>query len=61
MSKKLLTVKDVAEKLQVSPSWVRLRIYDNTLPVVRIGRLVRFSWPAVCKALGIETTHTDSD
>jgi excisionase family DNA binding protein len=34
----LLTVFEVAERLHVSPSTVRRRIVDGSIPAVRIGR-----------------------
>lgn len=50
----LLTPEQLSEKLNVPPSWVRektrerARIRDkDPLPVVRLGKYVRFSWPAV--------------
>ncbi len=38
----LWTVKDVAQHLKVSRSWVYLHAEDGTLPCVRIGGLLRF-------------------
>ncbi len=52
MVKELLTVEELAERLKMSNSWVRLRVYDGTLPVIRLGRRIRFSWPDVCRSLG---------
>lgn len=50
----LLTPEQLSAKLNVPPSWVRektrerARIRDkDPLPVVRLGKYVRFSWPAV--------------
>jgi len=50
----LLTPQQLAERLAVPPSWVRektrerARLRDkDPLPVVRLGKYVRFSWPAV--------------
>jgi excisionase family DNA binding protein len=50
----LLTPEELAERLAVPQSWVRektrerARIRDkDPLPVVRLGKYVRFSWPAV--------------
>jgi excisionase family DNA binding protein len=50
----LLTPEELAVRLAVPPSWVRektrerARIRDrDPLPVVRLGKYVRFSWPAV--------------
>jgi hypothetical protein len=50
----LLTPQQLAERLAVPPSWVRektrqrARIRDeDPLPVVRLGKYVRFDWPSV--------------
>jgi hypothetical protein len=50
----LLTPEQLAEKLSVPPSWIRektrerARIRDkDPLPVIRLGKYVRFSWPVV--------------
>jgi hypothetical protein len=50
----LLTPLQLAERLAVPASWVRektrerARLRDkDPLPVVRLGKYVRFSWPAV--------------
>lgn len=50
----LLTPAELAERLAVRQSWIRektrkrARIRDkDPLPVVRLGKYVRFSWPAV--------------
>jgi predicted DNA-binding transcriptional regulator AlpA len=47
----ILTPEQLAERLQVSPSWIyekSRRRSRNPLPVFRIGRYLRFSWTAVC-------------
>lgn len=38
----LLTTKQVAERLQMSQAWVRLKIASGELPVVRLGRRTLF-------------------
>ena len=50
----LLTPEELAKKLSVPPTWIRektrgrARLRDkDPLPVVRLGKYVRFSWPAV--------------
>lgn len=50
----LLTPEELAAKLAVPQSWIRektrerARVRDkDPLPVVRLGKYVRFSWPAV--------------
>lgn len=50
----LLTPQELAARLAVSASWVRektrerARLRDaDPLPVVRLGKYVRFSWPAI--------------
>jgi excisionase family DNA binding protein len=46
-SERLLTVGQVAERLQVSPRTVWRLIHDGRLPAVRIGRAVRLRPDAV--------------
>jgi excisionase family DNA binding protein len=50
----LLTPAELASRLAVPQSWIRektrerARLRDkDPLPVVRLGKYVRFSWPAV--------------
>jgi hypothetical protein len=54
ISATLLTPQQLAERLAVPPSWVRektrerARVRDkDPLPVVRLGKYVRFDWEAV--------------
>ena len=44
---RLLTASEVAERLQVPESWVREQAREGHVPNLRLGRYVRFSWPAV--------------
>jgi hypothetical protein len=50
----LLTPEQLAEKLAVPQSWIREKTRERArqrdsdpLPVVRLGKYVRFSWPSV--------------
>jgi len=50
----LLTPAELAERLAVPQTWVREKTRERArrrdhdpLPVVRLGKYVRFSWPAV--------------
>jgi len=45
-----LTVEEVAERLQVKPSWVYSHAAD--LGVTRLGKYLRFYWPRVLECLG---------
>jgi len=52
----ILTPEQLAERLQVSKSWVfeqtrnRAKIRNkNPLPCIRLGKYLRFSWPQVCE------------
>ncbi len=40
---RLVTVAELAEFLQVPETWIYERTAKNTIPVVRVGRYVRFS------------------
>jgi hypothetical protein len=50
----LLTPAELAARLAVPPSWIREKTRgrarqrdSDPLPVVRLGKYTRFSWPAV--------------
>lgn len=52
----ILTPEQLAERLQVSKSWVfeqtreRAKVRNKTpLPCIRIGKYIRFSWSQVCR------------
>jgi hypothetical protein len=52
----ILTPEQLAERLQVSKSWVfeqtrnRAKVRNNNpLPCIRLGKYLRFSWPQVCQ------------
>ena len=52
----LLTPEQLAERLQVKPSWVfeqtrnRAKVRNKTpLPCIRLGKYLRFSWAQVCQ------------
>lgn len=52
----ILTVKELAARLKVCPTWVYERMRPNQrkgnpLPVFKMGRYLRFSWPAICQWL----------
>jgi hypothetical protein len=49
MDNKLLTVEDVATKLNVSPSWVYSHAED--LGVYHLGKYLRFAWEHVLYCL----------
>lgn len=47
----LLTIEDAAERLKVSPGYVRRRlIFERRIPYVKVGRYVRIE-PAALEAL----------
>ena len=46
----ILTLEEVAERLKVTPRFVyekTRRTSPNPIPVMRIGRFLRFHWPEV--------------
>ncbi len=52
----LLTPQQVAERLQVAPTWVYERSRSRKsgvapLPVIKLGKLLRYHWPSVCEWL----------
>lgn len=49
---KLLTVEELADRLQYSPDWVRLQVKVGRLPVIKFNRRAwRFHWETVLAAL----------
>lgn len=38
----MLNVKEVSEKLKVSPATIRRWVKDNKIPFIKIGRVLRF-------------------
>lgn len=59
---RLLSAGEIAECLQVPETWVREQARAGHIPHLRLGRYVRFSWPAVeawlteCQHGGTATT-----
>jgi len=49
--KKLLSVNELAEKLNVSATWVYARTKNNELPFLRCGRYCRFDFDEVLEYL----------
>ncbi len=49
---RLLTVEELAERLQYSVDWVRQQVRLGKIPAIRFNaRAWRFHWPTVLKAL----------
>ena len=46
-TEKLLTVGELAERLQVKKSWVYRQIRLGKIPVMRFGKYRRFDWEKV--------------
>lgn len=44
MSEQLLTVDDLAARLQVPRSWIYSRTRQNAIPHLRVGHHIRFVW-----------------
>ncbi|MCU0293353.1 MAG: excisionase family DNA-binding protein [Thermoanaerobaculaceae bacterium] len=42
-----LTVRDLADRLQVRIGHLRALVARHQIPFVKVGRLVRFHWPTV--------------
>jgi len=47
MPDKLLTVSQLATRLQVSPVWIYQKVSKGDIPVIRLGRVIRFSEDAI--------------
>lgn len=48
-TEELITVKELARRLNVPSSWIyrRTRLGQQAIPHVKIGKYVRFDWKAV--------------
>jgi excisionase family DNA binding protein len=57
MSERLLTAREVADRLAVKESWVREATRDGRLPHLRLGRYRRYYWPDIVTWLGQQTQH----
>ena len=47
MTERLLTAKEVAERLALPESWVREATRDGRLPHLALGRYRRYRWPEI--------------
>jgi excisionase family DNA binding protein len=47
MTDRLLTAREVADRLGVDESWVREHTRAGNIPCVRLGRWIRYEWEAV--------------
>jgi excisionase family DNA binding protein len=47
VSDRLLTAREVAERLSVPESWVRQETRAGRMPCLELGRYRRYEWPAV--------------
>lgn len=51
-AEKLLTVEQVAERIQMSTDWVLDQVKLGKIPCIRVNaRVYRFHWPTVLAAL----------
>jgi hypothetical protein len=58
MSEKLIGINELAEILDVAPSWLYARTRlkgPGTIPTIRLGKYVKFYLPAVMKWAQAET------
>ena len=47
MTERLLTSEELAERLSVPAKWPLEQARAGNIPHLRLGRYVRFSWPAI--------------
>ena len=49
---RLLTIEELAERIQYSVDWIREKVKEGVIPAVRFNRRAwRFHWPTVLAAL----------
>ena len=46
---KLLTLKEIAEQLNVKESWLKAMIFRNEIPYIKIGKHIRFGQSEIQK------------
>lgn len=59
----ILTLREVSRRLKVSDRWVYEKTRRRTpdpLPVIRIGRYVRFHWPTIVRWLHAHSNVADA-
>lgn len=59
--KDILTPKELAARLKVGHSWVyeKMRLRQaNPIPVIKMGRFLRFHWPTVSAWLAAQQRNT---
>ena len=59
MKAEVLTAKELAERLKMSVTWIRLKTYSGKIPCHKLGRAVRYVWSEVAKALGLPVEERD--
>ncbi len=48
---RLLDAEDIAGRLNVPVTWIREATRDGLIPHVRLGRYIRYEWPAILRWL----------
>jgi excisionase family DNA binding protein len=57
----ILTPEELAVRLKVKPGWVYEKLrprQKNPIPVIKMGRFLRFHWPTVSEWLSSQQRHT---
>ena len=57
----ILTPAELAARLKVKPGWIYEKMRPRTgnpIPVIKMGRFLRFNWPAVAEWLAAQQRNT---
>lgn len=59
MSKELITINELAIILNVKESWIRRHVFIDTIPYLKIGRLIRFNKEQILEHFNINSNKED--
>ena len=59
MNKKLIGVNELAEILGVPPSWIYHRSRMNKIPMIRVGKYIKFNLDEVMDWLKVKQTELE--
>jgi excisionase family DNA binding protein len=51
VSLELLNKKELADKLGISPRTLDVWVAERKIPFIKVGGIIRFSWPRVRRAM----------
>ena len=61
MTDRLITIQELSDRLQIKPSFIRKLVFQRRLPVIRVGRCLRFKPTAIEAWLAERSTPARDD